>query len=142
MIMTEQYVCAPIGRVSSPFKEKGDAPAQGREKNLISKIIIDPKFADGLEGLTAGQQIFVLCSFDRSARDVIKVHPRGNMENPLTGVFNTRSPARPNPVSLTLVTIQEITDNILTVCGLDALDGTPVIDIKPYFRRIDEPMQA
>ncbi len=90
MIMTEQYVCAPIGRVSSPFKEKGDAPAQGREKNLINTIIIDPKFADGLEGLTAGQQIFVLCSFDRSARDVIKVHQRGNMENPLTGVFNTR----------------------------------------------------
>ncbi|MDO9523742.1 MAG: tRNA (N6-threonylcarbamoyladenosine(37)-N6)-methyltransferase TrmO [Methanocorpusculum sp.] len=140
--MTEQFVCNPIGRVSSPYKEKGDAPAQGREKNLVSRIIIDPGFAGGLEGLTVGQQIFVLCWFDRSARDGIKVHPRGKMENPLTGVFNTRSPARPNPVSLTLVTIQEITDNILTVCGLDALDNTPVIDIKPYSGKIDEPMQA
>jgi len=139
--MTEQYVCNPIGRVSSPYKEKGDAPAQGREKNLVSRIIIDPRFAGGLEGLTIGQQIFVLCWFDRSARDVIKVHPRGKMENPLTGVFNTRSPARPNPVSLTLVTIQDITDNILTVCGLDALDETPVIDIKPYSRSIDESKQ-
>ncbi|MCK9344191.1 MAG: hypothetical protein M0P33_09815, partial [Massilibacteroides sp.] len=82
--MTEQYVCNPIGRVSSPFKEKGDAPAQGREKNLVSKITIDPGFAEGLEGLTVGQQIFVLCWFDRSARDVIKVHPRGKMGNPLT----------------------------------------------------------
>jgi len=140
--MTEQFVCNPIGRVSSPYKEKGDAPAQGREKNLVSRIIIDPGFAGGLEGLTVGQQIFVLCWFDRSARDVIKVHPRGKMENPLMGVFNTRSPARPNPVSLTLVTTQEITNNILMVCGLDALDNTPVIDIKPYSGKIDEPMQA
>ncbi|HKM41972.1 MAG TPA: tRNA (N6-threonylcarbamoyladenosine(37)-N6)-methyltransferase TrmO [Methanocorpusculum sp.] len=140
--MTEQYVCNPIGKVSSPFKEKGDAPSQGREKNLISRIIIDPVYAGGLEGLTAGQQIFVLCWFDRSARDVIKVHPRGKMENPLTGVFNTRSPERPNPVSLTLVTIQEISDNVLTVSGLDALDNTPVIDIKPYSGKIDESIHA
>ena len=64
------------------------------------------------------------------------------MENPLTGVFNTRSPSRPNPVSLTLVTILEINENVLTVRGLEAFDGTPVIDIKPYFGAVDLPIQA
>ncbi|HJJ42690.1 MAG TPA: tRNA (N6-threonylcarbamoyladenosine(37)-N6)-methyltransferase TrmO [Methanocorpusculum sp.] len=140
--MTEQYVCKPIGIVASPFKVRGDAPAQGREKNLVSTITIDPEFVEGLEGLVPGKEIFVLCWFDRSSRDVLKVHPRGNMENPLTGVFNTRSPSRPNPVSLTLVTILEINENVLTVRGLEAFDGTPVIDIKPYFGAVDLPIQA
>lgn len=138
IIMTEQYVCKPIGTVVSPFKENGDAPSQGRDNEQTSQIIIYPEYAQGLEGLSPGRQIFVICWFDRSDRNVIKVHPRGNPATPLTGVFNTRSPARPNPVSLTLVIIEMIKDNVLTVCGLDALDGTPVIDIKPYSRGIDE----
>ncbi len=138
IIMTEPYVCTPIGMVVSSFKERSPAPFQDRNTELISKIIIDPKYIPGLEGLSAGEEIFVLCWFDRSDRSVLRVHPRGDSKNPLTGVFNTRSPDRPNPVSLTLVTIEEIHENILTVRGLDALDNTPVIDIKPYSTKLHE----
>ncbi|MEA5037801.1 S-adenosyl-L-methionine-binding protein [bioreactor metagenome] len=129
--MTEECKCTPIGTVVSSFKERSIPPFQDRHTELISQIIIDPKYIQGLEGLCAGKEIFVLCWFDRSDRSVLRVHPRGDSRNPLTGVFNTRSPDRPNPVSLTLVTIEEIQENILTVRGLDALDNTPVIDIKP-----------
>lgn len=139
--MTGQFECKPIGFVLSPFKEKGDAPSQGRENEQSSQIVIFPEYAKGLDGLSPGRQIFVICWFDRSDRNVIEVHPRGNPAAPLTGVFNTRSPARPNPVSLTLVIIESIKDNVITVCGLDALNETPVIDIKPYSRGIDESKQ-
>ncbi|WP_167815731.1 tRNA (N6-threonylcarbamoyladenosine(37)-N6)-methyltransferase TrmO [Methanocorpusculum sp. GPch4] len=129
--MTQEYVCRPIGTVVSSFKERSSPPFTERDTDLISKIIIDPTYIQGLEGLSAGKEMFVLCWFDRSDRSVLRVHPRGDRKNPLTGVFNTRSPDRPNPVSLTPVTLEEIQENILTVRGLDALDNTPVIDIKP-----------
>ncbi len=135
--MTEFFI-NPIGIVNSPFEKKEDAPSQGWKAGVISTIIIKPELVEGLSGLTTGQDIFVLCWFDRSDRNVTKVHRRGNPDNPLEGVFSTRSPARPNPVSLTLVTIVKIEDNILTVKGLDALNETPVVDIKPAYKELDK----
>lgn len=122
----------PIGYVSSQFKKKEDAPCQGIYTDVVSEIEIFDEFVDGIDGLNEGDNIFVLCWFDRSDRNVIKTRKRGLPENPLQGVFSTRSPNRPNPVSLTLVEILEINGNVLKVKGLEALDKTPVIDIKIY----------
>ncbi len=135
-------VCVPIGVVHSPYKEKSSAPRQGRLTNDISELELYPQFAEGLDGLSAGDDIFVLCWFDRSDRDVLTVPPRSNPEGKPRGVFSTRSPARPNPISLTLVRLLEIHGTTLVVRGLEMLDGTPVLDIKPYFADIDSPDTA
>ena len=135
-------VCSPIGIVHSPYKEKGSAPRQGRMTRDISELEIFPQFADGLDGLFVGDDIFVLCWFDRSDRDVLKVPSRRDPIGEPRGVFSTRSPARPNPISLTLVKILEIRKTTLVVRGLEMLDGTPVLDIKPYFADIDSPDSA
>ena len=135
-------VCSPIGIVHSPYKEKGSAPRQGRMTNDISELEIYPQFSDGLDGLFPGDDIFVLCWFDRSDRDVLKVPSRRDPSGEPRGVFSTRSPARPNPISLTLVKILEIRKTTLVVRGLEMLDGTPVLDIKPYFADIDSPDSA
>ena len=135
-------VCSPIGIVHSPYKEKGSAPRQGRIANDISELEIFPQFAEGLDGLFPGDDIFVLCWFDRSDRDVLKVPSRRDPTGEPRGVFSTRSPARPNPISLTLVKLLEIRKTTLMVRGLEMLDGTPVLDIKPYFADIDSPDSA
>lgn len=135
-------VCSPIGIVHSPYKEKGSAPRQGRMTNDISELEIFPQFAEGLDGLFPGDDIFVLCWFDRSDRDVLKVPSRRDPTGEPRGVFSTRSPARPNPISLTLVKLLEIRKTTLVVRGLEMLDGTPVLDIKPYFADIDSPDSA
>lgn len=132
-------VCVPIGYVNSPFREKGSAPNQGRNTEEVSKIILEPKYLDGLFGLTPGTDIFVLCWFDRSDRSILKVHRHGKAEGKISGVFACRAPVRPNPISLTLVRLLSIEENVLTVLGLEALDNTPVLDIKPYSEGIDTP---
>ncbi len=134
--------CRAIGIVSSPFKEKGDAPSQGRHTEELSIIEIFPEFQDGLDGLAAGDDLFIFCWFNRSDRNVLKTRKRGDPAEPLRGVFTTRSPARPNPLALTLVQLVKIEDGCLTVRGLEALDGTPVVDIKPYSAGIDMPRSA
>ncbi|MDV0442182.1 tRNA (N6-threonylcarbamoyladenosine(37)-N6)-methyltransferase TrmO [Methanorbis furvi] len=133
----EPIECKPIGVVHSPFKERGSAPNQGRNTQEISRIEIFPEYRDGLTGLSAGNAVFILCWFDRSERDILQVVPHGRKE--LTGVFATRAPVRPNPISLTLVTIESIEGTTLTVRGLEAFDNTPVLDIKPYHAGIDTP---
>ena len=132
-------VCMPVGIVHSPYKEAGSAPKQGRITNDISEIEIYPEFEDALDGLFAGDDIFVLCWFDRSDRTVLLTKSGRNPNGPARGVFSTRSPARPNPISLTLVNLLEIDGNRLSVRGLEMLDGTPVLDIKPYYADIDSP---
>ena len=131
-------VCTPVGVVHSPYKEKGSAPRQGRHTNDISELEIYPEYTQALQGLSAGDDIFVLCWFDRSDRILLKTKPG---EEP-RGVFSTRSPARPNPISLTLVKLVEIDGGRLRVRGLEMLDGTPVLDIKPYYADIDSPESA
>jgi len=129
--------CVPIGIVHSPFKEIGEAPKQGRFSDKPSTITIYEKYRDGLSGLSPGDKVFILCWFDRSERDILKVKPHGHGEGEMRGVFATRAPVRPNPISLTLVTILSIDNLVITVKGLEALDNTPVLDIKPYYGDID-----
>lgn len=93
--------------------------------------MFEPQVRDGLNGLHAGAEILLLTWFDRSDRDVLAVHPRGDLSRPVQGVFSTRSPDRPNPIGLHRVTILAIEGNRLRVNNLEALDGTPVVDVKP-----------
>jgi tRNA-Thr(GGU) m(6)t(6)A37 methyltransferase TsaA len=127
----------PIGYVRSPYKRRGDAPRQGRLSDTVAEIVIDPAYHDALLGLETREHLFVLCWFDRSDRNTLRAIPPGNTVT--QGVFAIRSPDRPNPVSICLVDLLGIEDGILRVRGLDAFDGTPVIDIKPYFADIDSP---
>jgi tRNA-Thr(GGU) m(6)t(6)A37 methyltransferase TsaA len=93
--------------------------------------VLDPAFHDGLEGIRAGDELIVLTWLDRARRDVLRVHPRGDLARPEQGVFNTRSPARPNPIGMHRVELLSIEGDRLRVSNLEALDGTPVVDLKP-----------
>jgi len=127
----------PIGYVSSPYKEKGDAPRQGRLTDTEAVIVIDEHYLPALFRVEEKKHLFVLCWFDRADRTALRTKPP---HNPVEhGVFATRSPNRPNPISLSLVDVVDITGNTIRVRGLEALDGTPVLDIKPYSREIDCP---
>ena len=132
-----EITCTPIGFVSSPFKERGDAPRQGRLTEEISTITLEDVYLPAMLGLEAGADIFVFCWFDRSDRTVLQ--SRRDDTLPIKGVFANRSPNRPNPIALTLVKIVEIKENRIIVSGLEALDGTPVLDIKPYSAEFDTP---
>lgn len=132
-----EIICTPIGFVSSPFKERGDAPRQGYLTDEISVITLKEEYLPATLGLEEGADIFVLCWFDRSDRTLLLGRPNENV--PLKGVFANRSPNRPNPIALTLVKIRKIERNRITVEGLEALDGTPVLDMKPYSKDIDTP---
>ena len=128
---------APIGYVSSPYKKKEDAPRQGRLTDTEAEIVIDERYLPGLFRIDEKKHLFVLCWFDRSDRTVLRVTPP---HNPVEhGVFATRSPNRPNPISLSLVDVVDITGGKIRVRGLEALDGTPVLDITPYSEEIDCP---
>jgi len=127
----------PIGHVSSPYKEKKDAPRQGRLTDTEAAIVIDDHYLPALFRVEEKKHLFVLCWFDRADRTALRATPP---HNPVEhGVFATRSPNRPNPISLSLVDVIDITGNTIRVRGLEALDGTPVLDIKPYSREIDCP---
>ncbi|MDI9632806.1 MAG: tRNA (N6-threonylcarbamoyladenosine(37)-N6)-methyltransferase TrmO [Methanolinea sp.] len=133
----EHYVIVPIGYVHSPFRSRGDAPRQGRLSPAVSTIEVRPEFRDGLYRIGESRHLFVLCWLDRADRDTLRVVPP---HDPVEkGVFATRSPDRPNPISLSLVDLLGVEGCTLTVRGLDALDGTPVVDIKPYSAEIDAP---
>jgi tRNA (adenine37-N6)-methyltransferase len=125
----------PIGYVRSPYKEKKDAPRQGRLSDTVSEIIIDEKYLPGLDDVERKSHLIVLSWFDRADRTLLRATPPH--EKIERGVFATRSPNRPNPVAFSVVDLIGCTGNILRVRGLDALDGTPVVDIKPYSPDID-----
>jgi tRNA-Thr(GGU) m(6)t(6)A37 methyltransferase TsaA len=127
-----KYLLFPIGVVRSSLRSLEECPKQGHEGGADAWLEIDPAFAGAADGLSAGQDILILTWLDKGRRDQLKVHPRGNPNAPLRGVFATRSPDRPNPIGLHRVTMLEI-DNTgrLRVRPLEALDGTPIIDIKP-----------
>ena len=136
--MAESFILRPIGRVRSPFREPADAPHQGRDAGSEAVIEIDDAYADALEGIEECESVVILCWFHRSRRDVLRVHPRGNPENPLRGVFATRSPLRPNPVAVYTAKVLARDGTKLTLLGIDAVDGTPVIDIRPHVHRLDD----
>jgi len=121
----------PIGTVESSLTDPATAPKQGYEGSPDAWLVFDPAVAQGLQDLRAGEQIIVLTWLDRASRDVLKVHPRDDLSIPEHGVFSTRSSDRPNPVGLHLVEILEIKGLRIQVRNLEALDGTPIIDVKP-----------
>jgi tRNA-Thr(GGU) m(6)t(6)A37 methyltransferase TsaA len=125
----------PIGSVRSPYKAKGDAPRQGRLSDTITEIVVDEKYRSALWQIEGRKHLWVLCWFDRADRTVLRAIPPGTSAE--KGVFAIRSPDRPNPVSLCMVDLLEVKENVLKVRGLDAFDGTPVIDIKVYSAEID-----
>jgi tRNA-Thr(GGU) m(6)t(6)A37 methyltransferase TsaA len=125
----------PIGVVRSPLSERKQAPRQGDEGAPDAWLEVHDNFGDALAGLRAGDELVVITWLHRTKRDVLKVHPRGDPRAPLTGVFATRSPDRPNPLGLHRVALREIDGARLRVGPLEAIDGTPVVDIKPVLPR-------
>ena len=124
-------IVKPIGYVVSPLTDRSTAPRQGDEGAPEAWIDIEPDVADGMRNLRAGEELIVLTWLDRARREVLLVHPRRRVDQPAVGVFSTRSPDRPNPIGLHQVTILGIEGRRLHVSNLEALDGTPVVDIKP-----------
>jgi tRNA-Thr(GGU) m(6)t(6)A37 methyltransferase TsaA len=125
------YELIPIGRVESPLTDLETAPMQGHEGAPQAWLVLEPGVLDALDGLAPGQRVLVLTWLDRADRSVLKTHPRSDPANPLMGVFNTRSPDRPNPIGLHPVEIVAVEGARVLVSDLEAIDGTPVLDIKP-----------
>ena len=126
-----QYVVQPIGRVESALVDLDMAPKQGDEGSPAAWLVFDQAISAGLRGLQPGTDVLVLTWLDRARRDVLAVHPRGDDTRPETGVFNTRSPDRPNPIGLHRVSIEAIEDARLLVRNMEAVNGTPILDLKP-----------
>jgi len=131
MITTKSYPVHPIGFIRSELKRRSDAPRQGSEGAPDAWLEINPPFADGLQGIAAGQQIIVITWLHEADRKTLKVHPRGDHSASLAGVFATRSPDRPNPLGLHRVTVREVIGNRVRIGPIEVIDGTPVADIKP-----------
>ncbi|HVJ97599.1 MAG TPA: tRNA (N6-threonylcarbamoyladenosine(37)-N6)-methyltransferase TrmO [Acidimicrobiia bacterium] len=125
------FALHPIGRVESPLVDLADAPKQGDEGAPDAWIVVDAAFRPALAGLEAGAEVFILTWLDRADRTTLAVHPRDDPANPVRGVFATRSQDRPNPIGLHRVEILVIDETRIQVRGIEALDGTPVLDIKP-----------
>jgi tRNA-Thr(GGU) m(6)t(6)A37 methyltransferase TsaA len=130
----DAYSLHPIGVVRSELVDRAEAPRQGDEGAPDATIEIAPAFLAGLDGIQAGQELVVLTWLHEADRDVLKVHPRDDLARPLAGVFDTRSSDRPNPIGLHRVTVRAVDGLRLLVGPLEAIDGTPVVDIKPVLR--------
>lgn len=127
----EQYVLRPVGWVESPLVDRESAPKQGDEGAPEASVVFTDEVRAALGDLRVGEEMLLFTWLDRADRDVLVVHPRGDTSRPETGVFNTRSPDRPNPIGLHRVTISSIDGTRVGVQNLEAIDGTPVIDVKP-----------
>jgi tRNA-Thr(GGU) m(6)t(6)A37 methyltransferase TsaA len=125
------YDVVPIGHVESPLTDAATAPKQGREGSPEAWLVFEPAILEGLDGIAAGDEVILLTWLDRADRNVLRVHPRDDVNNPMRGVFGTRSADRPNPIGLHPVQIVEIDGNRARVRDLEALDGTPIVDVKP-----------
>jgi tRNA-Thr(GGU) m(6)t(6)A37 methyltransferase TsaA len=130
-MLETDYSLSAIGFLHSPLKEPGEAPRQGHEGAPDAWLEIHASVAEGLEGITVGDEIIVITWLHKAQRDILKVHPRGDETVPLAGVFATRSPDRPNPLGLHRVTVLSIDGKRVKVGPIEAIDGTPVVDIKP-----------
>ena len=125
------YTIEPIGYVRSGLTRLAEAPMQGDEGAPEAWLELTPQAAPGLMGIQPGDELIVLTWLHLAERDVLQVHPRGDLARPLTGVFATRSPDRPNPVGLHRVSVLKVMEQKLRVAPLEAIDGTPIVDIKP-----------
>ena len=125
------YHVRPIARVQSALTDRAAAPRQGDEGGPDAWVVFDGAVAEGLSTLRPGADVLLLTWLDRADRDVLAVHPRGDLTRPVEGVFSTRSPDRPNPIGLHRVTVLAVDGLRVRVSDLEALDGTPVLDVKP-----------
>jgi tRNA-Thr(GGU) m(6)t(6)A37 methyltransferase TsaA len=129
--MSASYEVVPIGSVESPLVDPAEAPRQGDEGAPPAWLVFEPGVAEAVRDLRVGEQVLVLTWLDRASRDVLRTHPRNDLAAPEVGVFSTRSPDRPNPIGLHRVRILAVEGLRIRVSELEALDGTPVLDVKP-----------
>lgn len=125
------YEVKAIGTVESPLTDLASAPKQGDEGAPDAWLVFEPDVLDALEGIRPGDEVIVLTWLHRARRDVLSVHPRGDPSRAEQGVFSTRSPHRPNPIGLHPVEIVSMDGGRVRVRNLEALDGTPIVDLKP-----------
>ena len=130
------FLMSPIGIIRSELSNRESAPYQGNEGAPEAWLEIDPVFLEGLDNILVGNEIILITWFHRARRDILKLHPRREVEAPLKGVFSTRSPDRPNPLGLHRVLVLEIVRNKYRVGPLEAIDGTSIVDIKPVLPQV------
>jgi tRNA-Thr(GGU) m(6)t(6)A37 methyltransferase TsaA len=135
VVSDASFEVTAIGRVESPLTDLASAPRQADEGAPAALLVFEAGMLEGLRSLRPGDEIIVLTWLDRAHRDVLTVHPRGDTSRAPEGVFSTRSPNRPNPIGLHQVTITAIDGPLVRVDGLEALDGTPILDVKPVLGR-------
>jgi tRNA-Thr(GGU) m(6)t(6)A37 methyltransferase TsaA len=138
MVAEAEIILEPIGWVESPLAERADAPKQADEGAPPARIAIRPELGPALRGLRAGTPVLILTWLHQAQRDVLAVHPRKDPNRPLTGVFATRSPDRPNPIGLHATVVERMERSAVVVRNLEAIDGTPVLDIKPVLGNVGE----
>jgi tRNA-Thr(GGU) m(6)t(6)A37 methyltransferase TsaA len=124
-----------IGRIRTPWKQRKDCPKNARESEAVCTIEVDPRWAPALKDIESCSHLVVLYWMDKSRRDIVLQVPRHYGEQ--RGTFSLRSPARPNPIAMSVVRLLKVEGNKLSVVGLDCLDGTPLLDLKPYFASTD-----
>jgi tRNA-Thr(GGU) m(6)t(6)A37 methyltransferase TsaA len=132
------YMLEPVGFIRSTVKGRADAPRQGSEGAPDAWLEIEPRFADALLGMEVGHELIVITWLHEADRSVLQNHPRSDPSRPLTGVFYTRSPARPNPLGLHPVTVREIAGMRVKIGPIEVFDGTPVVDIKSASTRVQD----
>jgi tRNA-Thr(GGU) m(6)t(6)A37 methyltransferase TsaA len=137
-LIETSYTIKPIGVIRSELVSLEAAPRQGDEGAPDAWLELSASVAPGLAGINAGDELVILTWLHRAQRDVLQVHPRGRLDAPLAGVFATRSPDRPNPVGLHRVLVLEVAGHKLRVAPLEAIDGTPIVDIKPVLARPED----
>lgn len=128
--MREEYSLHPVGHIRSTLQALDKAPRQGSEGAPDAWLELHPTLARALGGIAVGDDVIIITWLHRADRDVLETHPRNDRAIPLTGVFATRSPDRPNPLGLHRVTVREITGTRLRIGPIEAIDGTPVVDVK------------
>jgi tRNA-Thr(GGU) m(6)t(6)A37 methyltransferase TsaA len=132
------YEVRPVGRVESPLIDLSEAPKQGDEGSPLAWLVFEPSFASAASDLSVGSRVIVLTWLHQADRDVLRVHPRSNPANPEQGVFSTRSPDRPNPIGMHEVEVVAVDGSRVQVRDLEAIDGTPIVDVKPVLGPVPE----
>jgi len=133
----ESFSLRPIGVIRSTIKKRSEEPRQGSEGAPDAWLHLEPSMSKGLRGIDVGSKVFVITWLHRGRRDVLRVRPRSDRRRAMAGVFATRSPDRPNPLGLHAVTVREIVGNRLKIEPMEAIDGTPVVDIKPVLSNLE-----
>jgi tRNA-Thr(GGU) m(6)t(6)A37 methyltransferase TsaA len=132
------YQLQPVGWVESSLTDRDTAPRQGDEGAPLARVAFRPELREAAADLRIGDEVLVLTWLHQGRRDVLSVHPRDDTHRPRQGVFLTRSADRPNPIALHAVTIVGVEGDVVTVRNLEAIDGTPVLDVKPVLGPVGE----